>query len=180
MEFRQARQGDLPQMEHMLQEAKERLRALGIDQWQSGYPNRESLNRDLAAGTAYVLEEQGSLRAMAAILFEEEKTYRRIEGAWKNQEPYMVLHRVCAARGCCRRGYASRLFRQAEELCRARGLWNVRIDTHRGNAPMRRFLEKLGFQECGVIFLKDPGEPTPERIAYQKILLPPAGVSISC
>ena len=163
MEFRQARQGDLPQMEHMLQEAKERLRALGIDQWQSGYPNRESLNRDLAAGAAYVLEEQGSLRAMAAILFEEEKTYRRIEGAWKNQEPYMVLHRVCAARDCCRRGYASR-----------------RIDTHRGNAPMRRFLEKLGFQECGVIFLEDPGEPTPERIAYQKILLPPAGVSISC
>ena len=55
-----------------------------------------------------------------------------------------------------------------------------RIDPHRGNAPMRRFLEKLGFQECGVIFLEDPGEPTPERIAYQKILLPPAGVSSSC
>lgn len=116
---------------------------------------------------------------MAAILFEEEKTYRRIEGAWKNQEPYMVLHRVCAA-GTAAAGVCFPAVPAGGRALRARGLWNVRIDTHRGNAPMRRFLEKLGFQECGVIFLEDPGEPTPERIAYQKILLPPAGVSISC
>ena len=39
----------------------------------------------------------------------------------------------------------------------------IRVDTHEGNIPMRKMLEKQGFVYCGVIHLAD-GSP---RVAYQ-------------
>ena len=43
---------------------------------------------------------------------------------------------------------------------------NLRIDTHEDNIPMRSFLLKHGFVECGIIYLEN-GE---ERIAYHKVI----------
>ena len=41
---------------------------------------------------------------------------------------------------------------------------DLRIDTHRDNAPMRGALEKLGFVPCGTVTVDDGTE----RIAYEK------------
>ena len=42
----------------------------------------------------------------------------------------------------------------------------VRVDTHEGNIPMRKMLEKNGFEYCGTIHLLD-GQP---RVAYEKLV----------
>ena len=79
------------------------------------------------------------------------------DGAWLNDRPYGVVHRVaCASRG---RGLASHCLNWCFEQ------WgNIRIDTHRNNIPMQKMLEKNGFSRCGIIFV----EAGPERIAFQK------------
>ena len=43
---------------------------------------------------------------------------------------------------------------------------SVRIDTHRGNAPMRAMLERNGYLMCGSVYLEN-GE---HRVAYEKIV----------
>jgi RimJ/RimL family protein N-acetyltransferase len=42
---------------------------------------------------------------------------------------------------------------------------NMRIDTHSNNLPMRRVLEKNGYQYCGIIYVRDGSE----RLAFQKL-----------
>ena len=42
---------------------------------------------------------------------------------------------------------------------------NLRMDTHRDNAPMQRALAKNGFVYCGVIRLRSDGS---QRLAYQR------------
>ena len=50
------------------------------------------------------------------------------------------------------------------------GFGSVRIDTHPGNIPMQRAIEKAGFVKCGMIKIFDGPEKDGPRIAYEKIL----------
>ena len=58
----------------------------------------------------------------------------------------------------------------AAALARERGMESIRIDTHAGNLPMQRALEKSGFSRCGTIYLKGGAEDGDARIAFEKIL----------
>jgi RimJ/RimL family protein N-acetyltransferase len=44
---------------------------------------------------------------------------------------------------------------------------NVRIDTHKNNATMRRVLEKNGWTYCGTILIDSASDR--ERMAFQKM-----------
>ena len=170
MEFRPARADELSCLCEMLENAKERLRLLGLTQWQSGTPNREMLAADITAGRSFVLAEQGKLLASAAICFGEDESYRDIDGAWPNEEPYAAIHRVFTAQDALRKGCGALLLQNAETLCLGRGVRNLRADTHRGNLPMQALLRRCGFSLCGVIILQNTPEIDPERLAYHKTL----------
>ena len=61
-------------------------------------------------------------------------------------------------------------FAHAFAVTKAAGLPSVRIDTHPGNAPMARALEKAGFVRCGTIILKGGAEDGDLRVAYEKLV----------
>ena len=50
------------------------------------------------------------------------------------------------------------------EKCRENNVASLKVDTHKGNIPMRKMLERNGFIYCGIIYLAT-GE---ERVAYEK------------
>ena len=54
----------------------------------------------------------------------------------------------------------------AEAMAKEKNVFSLRIDTHRDNISMRRFIEKSSFDFCGVIYVED-GTP---RVAFEKIL----------
>ena len=62
------------------------------------------------------------------------------------------------------------LVKLAAEMTKEAGYGSIRIDTHEGNIPMRTFLKKQGFEECGIIYLSNEGCVDNKRIAYEKIL----------
>ena len=128
-------------------------------QWGEGFPPRDALAADIAAGRSYVCEEDGAIAAAFVFTTAGEPTYRVIRaGAWLDDTPYGVVHRLAAAeRGC-----------GAGAFCLAWCLaqcGNVRIDTHRDNLPMQRLLARLGYTYCGIIDLENGRG---ERLAYQK------------
>ena len=43
---------------------------------------------------------------------------------------------------------------------------SIRVDTHKDNKSMLRFIEKNGFQKCGIVYIRK----TDERIAFEKPL----------
>lgn len=165
MEFRQAVAGDIPKILAVIDQAKAYFKANGIDQWQQGYPNRETVETDLEQGFAYVLAEGNTVLAYSAVSFDGEPNYRSIEeGAWLTSGPYVVIHRTAVENGRKGQGLAGIFLGHVEELCRKKQIHSMRIDTHEQNASMRRMLEKNGFVCCGVIHLAD-GAP---RMAYEK------------
>lgn len=167
MQIRNAEKADAPRILEIIESAKASLRAMGVDQWQNGYPNLQSVQQDIASSICRVLEDSGVLLASAGIYVGREPTYDEIDGKWLTENVrYGVIHRIATAPESRGRGAASALIGFCAELCRAEGIASMRCDTHPQNKPMRRTLEKNGYLPCGMITLQDGSK----RIAYEKIL----------
>ena len=160
MYIRKATHDDIPALMRLFERAKEIMRASGnLHQWGAGYPSVDVVHGDIERGVCYVVtnDVDGEIEATMAFIPGPDPTYSYIEGgAWLNDNPYHVIHRIAvAAPG---KGYAHRLLDWAFERTET-----VRIDTHRDNVIMHHILRKYGFSYCGVIYLAN-GDA---RDAYQ-------------
>ncbi|HNW04482.1 MAG TPA: GNAT family N-acetyltransferase [Oscillospiraceae bacterium] len=143
-----------------------------IPQWTGGYPSEDVFFDDLDAGKLFVLSHEDLVIGFASIGFDPEPDYAKIDGNWPNEAPYAVIHRVGIDPEWHGFGFGGNFLTMAEKLCAQRGIENIRADTHRRNAAMKKTMEDAGFQLCGVITLEGTDEADPLRDAYQKILLP--------
>lgn len=176
MEFIVATGEHVGRMCEITEQAKRQLRGLGIDQWQKGYPSRAVWEQDVADGCTYLALDKGAVQGVFAFKADPDPSYAVIDGAWLTSNDngtsagYASLHRVCVADESKGKGVAGALFSFAFDLARAQGLESVRIDTHPGNLPMRRAIEKAGFRFCGEIRLAEGPEQGDIRIAFEKTL----------
>ena len=176
LQFRRAQMRDIPDIMRTVREAQAFMRTLEIDQWQDGYPEQSTLEKDIEIGQLYVFSEDGpdpgapgSIAAFAALSLLPEPVYDALEGEWLTQGPCLTIHRMAlddAHRGS---GLASRIIDRAAAIARSAGFAGLRADTHPGNKAMRRFLEKQGFSCCGtVLYAVRKGDPL--RVAYERPL----------
>lgn len=156
--IRKAVPGDVGAIMRCYEAARSYMRANGnISQWTGGYPSRELVESDIAAGNMYVgCDSEGSVTVVFAFIIGEDPTYRIIEdGSWPNDLPYGTIHRLGSD------GRYGGMLRLCVEFCLKR-IGNLRLDTHPVNATMLRGVASLGFRRCGIIYCCD-GTP---RIAF--------------
>ena len=160
MIIRKTNESDLISIGEIYENAKRFMRESGnVNQWNDGTPNIDTAREDMERGVGYVVEEDGKILAVFMFALGDDPTYAKIyDGAWLSDEPYGVIHRIAVAQQG--RGMIEFCINHCYSICN-----NLRIDTHRDNAPMRHALEKRGFKYCGIIYLENGDE----RLAYQKI-----------
>ena len=161
---------DIGEVMPIFEEARRTIAALGIDQWQNGYPSEDVIIADIELGQSYVCEIDGKICGTFAMLENREPTYDKIyEGHWltgDDSRDYIAIHRVAISVSSRGSGLSGKIIGFAADFAKEKGRVSLRIDTHRGNSVMRRMLEKNGFQYCGIIYL----ESGDERVAYEKTL----------
>lgn len=158
-----AKQEQTEEIMFLLEQAKKRMHAAGIPQWDASYPDRLQIQRDILQETAYVYMRKEKIVGYFVLAFVAEASYANIRhGQWRNENPYGVIHRLAFGDGMGH-GLAQEVFSFAEKEAVCRGIHDLRVDTHAKNIPMQRALQKAGFQYCGIIIL-DNGEI---RNAYQ-------------
>ncbi len=164
MELEKATENNLSEILEIISEAQDYFRSQGIEQWQNGYPNAAVIQDDIRQSFGYVLREENHIVAYASLSLRKEAAYEHIlNGTWRG-EPYAVIHRLAVGNRYKGQGAAAFLLEQAEEICREKNLHWIRVDTHRDNHSMQKFLLKNGFSFCGTIYLSD-GAP---RIAFDR------------
>lgn len=163
MHIRPANPQDVDSILPIIDEARQIMRENGNStQWTNGYPSREVIINDIANKAAFVCDMQDEIVGYFSFLAGEnpEPTYNGIEGgAWLNDNPYGVIHRLASGRKA--KGIARAAFNFAFSK-----IDTIRVDTHNDNIPMQNYLKKNGFEYCGVIYVND-GTP---RDAFQKTL----------
>ncbi len=159
MDIRPTELKDLSLIMEIYDYARAFMRANGnLTQWIGGYPSESFIRKEIEDGHSFVCtDERGDILGTFCFIPGEDPTYLNIyEGAWMNDEPYGVVHRLATSGKS--KGVAEACF----NWCFQR-LGNIRIDTHRDNKVMQYIMSKYGFQRCGIIHIKDGTE----RIAYQ-------------
>jgi len=161
MHIIKATMDDLPAILQIYAEAREFMRRDGNpNQWKDKYPLVEIVKRDIDLGFSHLCVDNDEILAVFYFCIESDPTYAKIDGAWLNDEPYGVVHRIAVRRDV--KGVGTFCLNWCLGLCD-----NLRIDTHEDNRPMRGLLKKLGFTYCGIIWVLDGTE---ERLAFQKVL----------
>jgi len=170
MTIRPSLPSDLPVLMPIFDEARRTIAALGIDQWQDGYPNPEVIAADIDRGESYAVETDGGVCGTFAMLTGGEPTYDKIyDGAWltgDSTDGYLAIHRVAISVARRGSGISTAIINHAADFAKAHGKSSLRIDTHEGNVVMRRMLEKNGFTHCGTIYLASGAA----RVAYERVI----------
>lgn len=125
-------------------------------QWGQHHPARQILEEDIRLGRLYAVEDEGRVCGVFMFQIGADPTYTHIEGSWRSNSPYGVIHRIA--------GVGGGVFAAAMEYCSTQ-IDHLRIDTHADNKPMQYVVEKAGFSKRGIIYVED-GTP---RIAYDRI-----------
>ncbi len=163
---------DLEEVIALCLEAKKTLAERGVNQWQSGFPDRASLTDDLLSGRCFAfLDDKGTICAFTRLNFEPEAEYEHLKsGCWlTGNEGYATTHRTVVAPAHRSTGLSDRLLEEAERRAALAGAKSIRVDTHRDNSAMRSLIARRGFTECCTFLLPYP-DASPERIGYEKLL----------
>jgi len=158
MKIRKSTREDLPRILELYENARTFMAQHGnSSQWGKTFPPSELIESDIAAGKSYVCLDDGRIVATFYFAIEADPTYAKINGAWLNDFPYGVVHRIAS----------DGVTKGAGTFClnwAMKKINNIKIDTHKDNLPMQKLLEKLGFVRCGIIIIEDGTE----RIAFQR------------
>ncbi len=166
-ELRFAEVSDIDTVALIIEQAREFLKNQGHDQWQNGYPNKETVRDDVKSRRGFVVTVDGNIAAYLYISLDGEPVYEHItDGEWHSDVRAAVIHRVAISNLYRGTGLSSKIFSLACNYCKENGFDAVRIDTHPKNMIMQHVLEKNGFERRGRVFYKESGE----RLAFEKIL----------
>ena len=169
LEIRRSLKSDLPALVQIFDEARGTIKALGIDQWQNGYPSMSVIENDIDLSQSFCVEKDGKIVATFALIYNGEPTYDKIyDGNWPtgDTDRYIAIHRVAILVECRGMGIAAQIIKFAADQAKEHGKASLRIDTHAGNVVMRKMLEKQKFSHCGSIYLTDGSH----RVAYEYVI----------
>jgi len=163
---RMAQKTDIQSIMAAIEQGRSRLKSLGVDQWQNGYPDETAILEDISKKQGHVFVKGNEIVAYAAIVFEPDPFYEGINGNWLTNNPYVVVHRIAVADKYAHQGIAKHILASAEKMAQKKAVSSFRIDTHHDNRYMRNLIRQMNFTLCGIVQVRDG-----KRMAYEKIIL---------
>ena len=162
---------NIPAIMEIINDAKELLASLNIDQWQNGYPNAAQVENDIEKGESFVVvNDENIVMATSMFTLRKEPTYKEvIDGKWliSEDEIYGVIHRMAIKKEFRKLGLATLLFNEFHQQLKDKNIQSLKIDTHEDNLGMQSLIKKLGYEYCGVIYTSYNAK----RLAFEKVIL---------
>ena len=151
MEIRLANRHEAEVCYQCIEDARAYHKSLGFEQWHPDYPTLQTILDDVDQSIGYVFAERNEVIGYCRIVFGNEPSYDRIDGAWKTERSYAVVHRM-AFRGKARgRGLSREAFQLIRDLCLSYHTDAIRVDTQAENKVMQHILTREGFAYCGLV-----------------------------
>lgn len=126
-------------------------KSLGFVQWHPNYPTLATIEDDVKNGVGFVFAEDDAILGYCCIVIGDEPAYHVIDGEWKTERAYAVVHRMAFAESCRGNGLSSEAFSLIKEYCKDKRIDAIRVDTQDENKVMQHILNKEGFEYCGLV-----------------------------
>lgn len=153
MNIRKAKTNELDQIMEVYHSCVKGMIALGIDQWDESYPNRQVIEKDLEIGDYYVGIINDEIVSGIKIDTKQDPTYLTIY--WQDKtNNFMVVHRLCAKTSVWSKGVGKQMMEFAENLALENKHISMRLDTYINNPKAIAFYKRIGYKQLGYINLK--------------------------
>ena len=163
---RRAQNSDVDKIVQILNDAISFLKESGSSQWQSGYPNRETVEEDIEKRVAWVLTVDNEVAGYAAVVIGKDPNYAKIDGEWKNDvDSYATIHRIAISSKFRGMHLTQFFLSNIISLTYAQEIHNFRIDTGEKNKIVQHIATSHNFIKRGIIQVDDPINP--DRLAYE-------------
>ncbi len=163
--FRKATPHEAPQIWRILQQAIKQRKVAGSNQWQDGYPNLTTLQKDIDKKQGYVIVVNNTIIGYCALLMNDEPAYAKLKGKWLTEASFVVFHRVAISAAFLGEGWAKKLFEHIEVFAKKNETYSIKADTNYDNHAMLHLFKTFGYSYCGEVSFR--GSP---RLAYEKVL----------
>lgn len=163
--FRKANLSEIAPIWEILQQAIQRRKEDGSNQWQDGYPNPDVIQKDIQKGEGFVLVDGEIIIGYSAVIINDEPAYSGIEGEWLTNGDFVVIHRVAISEDYLGKGLAKMIVGYVEDFAIQNNIHSVKADTNFDNIPMMKIFENLGYTLCGEVYFRGGA-----RKAYEKVL----------
>lgn len=169
--LRLATLNDIDNIMEVITEAKIYLKNQGSTQWNlpDGYPNKIDLINDINKNECYIYLINNNIVGVMVIMENKDENYDEIDGNWLSDIKYASIHRIAVKLDYHHQNVGYKMLSLSEELIKNKGIYSIKVDTHKLNIPMIKTLKKLNYSYCGIIKLKRSNEDN-LRNAYQKLL----------
>lgn len=163
--FRQAVATDIERITELLNSAKRRMSADGLEQWadEDGYPNREIVESDVSKGEMFVVELDGQIAAVCAINDDFYDSYPEAVDETKSR----ALHRIAVNQNFLGQGIGKLIYKEAETKIKQMGYQTAIVDTYTQNIKMCSLIKAVGYEQVGEFQLFDD---LPNWVMFKKEL----------
>ena len=134
-----------------IEDARVYHNSMGFVQWHPGYPTLAIIEDYIEAGIGYVFSEGNKIYGYCCIIIGDEPAYHVIDGEWKTDRPYAVVHRMAFSRNARGKGLSGKAITLIKNFCIKNGIEAIRVDTQDENKVMQHILVREGFEYCGLI-----------------------------
>ncbi len=163
--LRRATTFDVEQILNILLDAKKRMAADNLEQWNesSSYPNRQIVMNDILNNTSYVYEINNEIAGVIVINDDFYDAYPIKPNEIKSR----AFHRVAVNSKYLSQGVGKKLYKFAEEEIKKQGYTVAIVDTYSKNEKMVNLITKCEYQKVGEFKLH---AHLPNWIMYKKEL----------
>lgn len=151
MDMRQAKKTEAEFCYQCIEDARAYHKSMGFKQWHADYPTLQTILDDIADGTGYVFVNGHEMIGYCCIIIGDEPAYHVIDGSWKTDRPYAVVHRMAFSRRARGGGLSGEAMKLIKDLCQKAHIDAIRVDTQKENKVMQHILDREGFSYCGLI-----------------------------
>ena len=165
--LRKANSTEIEEIMSVIEDGKEFLKQQGINQWQHGSPGCSDVENDIKQETSYVYELDGEIVG-TAMLNAYDADYEKYPTIWTKCNNYLVIHRLSVKKECRSQGVSHKFMNDIILFAKENSVEYIRIDTHKDNVIIRKYLSKNNFKELDEIKLSIKNSlDDKERIAYE-------------
>ena len=165
--LKKANSTEIEEIMSVIKDGKEFLKQQGINQWQHGLPGCSDVENDIKQETSYVYELDGKIVA-TAMLNTYDADYEKYLTIWTKCNNYLVIHRLAVKKEYRSQGIGHKFMNDIILFAKENSVEYIRIDTHKDNVIIRKYLSKNNFKELDEIKLSMKNSlDDKERIAYE-------------
>lgn len=122
-----------------------------LTQWDNEVIFKEELIHYINQGVLYKVIKNNEIVGCFAYILGGDKAYNIINGKWLNNNEYITVHKIMSK--YTKLGIGSFMINYVKQMMINDNLNDIKIDTHKNNKTMNKFLVNNGFKYCGTISL---------------------------